>query len=210
MAKKFSYYHLDTGFYPSVMKLCFSNDQFHEVLEDHGIHVNILALDYGVAETHKISLPDKSGLIILVFDISEIGEDSSNIAGIVSHEVSHAVDKLAEYIGEDNNLYDGETRAYLTEHLVRQVVRGYEMELEKNVRKTSGSKTGKRSKKSEGGVIQMDLNNNGSSGSNSDFEPPNTSSGTENTNRSTISEAEDSIQRIGGSRISSDRPTKRG
>jgi hypothetical protein len=35
--KKYDYYKLDVGFYPDVMKLCFDNKVFQEILKDHDI-----------------------------------------------------------------------------------------------------------------------------------------------------------------------------
>ena len=76
----------------------------------------------------------KQGIIILVFNINEIGDTTPEVFDTISHEVSHAIDHLAEFIGEEDGI-GGETRAYLTGSLVKQIFKIYEHEKEKNARK---------------------------------------------------------------------------
>ena len=117
--KKYDYYKLDVGFYPDVMKLCFDEKVFQQILKDHSITLKATALDTGCAETHQIG-DGKEGIIILVFNINEVGDTLPEIADTISHEVSHAIDHLAEFIGEEDGI-GGETRAYLTGSLVKQI-----------------------------------------------------------------------------------------
>lgn len=133
--KKYDYYKLDVGFYPDVMKLCFDNKVFQEILKDHDIKLKTSALDIGMAETHQIG-DGKEGIIILVFDLSDMGDDMALIVDTIAHEVSHAVDHLAEFIGEENN-FVGETRAYLTGSLMKQIFKITMSEKDKNARKAN-------------------------------------------------------------------------
>jgi len=175
--KKYNYYKLDVGFYPDVMKLCFDNKVFQQILKDHDVTLKASALDTGVAETHQIG-DGKDGIIILVFNIEEIGDDISEIADTISHEVSHAVDHLAEYIGEEDNFVN-ETRAYLTGHLVKQIFKIYFHEKEKHVRKANRIKTRQTSKTKRGDMPEIYINRNGGTGSHSIVELQNIIRGAE-------------------------------
>ena len=141
--KKYDYYKLDVGFYPDVMKLCFDNKVFQEILKDHDIKLKTSALDIGMAETHQIG-DGKEGIIILVFDLSDMGDDMALIVDTIAHEVSHAVDHLAEFIGEENN-FVGETRAYLTGSLMKQIFKITMSEKDKNARKANRKVLSKKS-----------------------------------------------------------------
>ena len=44
--KKYDYYKLDTGFYPNVMKLCFDDKVFQQILIDHKITLKASCLLY--------------------------------------------------------------------------------------------------------------------------------------------------------------------
>lgn len=164
-SKKYDYYKLDVGFYPDVMKLCFDDKVFQQILKDHNITLKASALDTGCAETHQIG-DGKQGIIILVFNPNEIGDTVPEVFDTIAHEVSHAIDHLAEFIGEEDGI-GGETRAYLTGSLVKQIYKIYEHEKEKNVRKTSrkvSDKTGQGKQRTE---LQMDQLSNRGAGSNS-------------------------------------------
>lgn len=182
--KKYDYYKLDVGFYPDVMKLCFDEKVFQQILKDHNITLKATALDTGCAETHQIG-DGKEGIIILVFNLNEVGDTTPEIADTIGHEVSHAIDHLAEFIGEEDGI-GGETRAYLTGSLIKQVFKIYQHEKEKHVRKTSRKVSDKKSKRVGGSVVQVDQHGNGSAGQNSLLKQPSIFGGTEDVNRSAV------------------------
>ena len=163
--KNYDYYKLDVGFYPDVMKLCFDDKVFQQILKDHNITLKASALDTGVAETHQIG-DGKQGIIILAFNLKEMGDTLAECVDTISHEVSHAVDHLAEFIGEEDGIR-GETRAYLTGSLVKQVFKIYEHEKEKHARKTSGKVPSKKGKGSGRPDVQVDQHSLGSTGQDS-------------------------------------------
>jgi hypothetical protein len=163
--KKYDYYKLDVGFYPDVMKLCFEDKVFQQILKDHSITLKASALDTGCAETHQIG-DGKSGIIILVFNLAEIGDTTAEIFDTIAHEASHAIDHLAEFIGEEDGI-GGETRAYLTGSLVRQIFKIYEHEKEKNARKTNRKVSDKTGKGKRGSDVQVDLKRDGGARSDS-------------------------------------------
>lgn len=184
--KKYDYYKLDVGFYPDVMKLCFDEKVFQQILKDHNITLKATALDTGCAETHQIG-DGKEGIIILVFNLNEVGDTIPEIADTVGHEVSHAIDHLAEFIGEEDGI-SGETRAYLTGSLIKQIFKIYQHEKEKHVRKASRKVPNKKSQGTRGPVVQMDQLSNRSAGSNSVSEQQVSLSGTQDANRSTVTQ----------------------
>ena len=176
--KKYDYYKLNVGFYPDVMKLCFDDKVFQQILIDHKITLKASALDTGCAETHQIG-DGKQGIIILVFNPSEIGDTVPDIFDTIAHEVSHAIDHLAEFIGEEEGI-GGETRAYLTGSLVKQVFKIYEHEKEKNARKASRKVFDKKSEGKQRAKLQVDQLSDGCAGSNSVSEQQGAPSGTKN------------------------------
>ena len=180
MKKKYDYYKLDVGFYPDVMKLCFDDKVFQQILIDHKITLKASALDTGCAETHQIG-DGKQGIIILVFNLNEIGDTTAEVFDTIGHEVSHAIDHLAEFIGEEDGI-GGETRAYLTGSLVKQIFKIYEHEKEKNARKTSRKVSSKKGKRIGGPVVQVDLNSEWGPGSFSIVESEGSLRGTEDNN----------------------------
>ena len=133
--KKYNYYKLNVGFFPDVVKLCFDDKVFQQILKDHDVTLKASALDCGIAETHLIG-DGKNAIIILVFDMSLVNDNLGELVDTICHEVSHAVDHLAEHIGEEDNLVH-ETRAYLSGHLAGQIFKICMHEKEKHVRKTS-------------------------------------------------------------------------
>ena len=163
--KKYDYYKLDVGFYPDVMKLCFDNKVFQEILKDHDIKLKTSALDIGMAETHQIG-DGKEGIIILVFDLTDMGDDMALIVDTIAHEVSHAVDHLAEFIGEENN-FVGETRAYLTGSLMKQIFKITMSEKDKNARKANRKILSKKSSGIKRDNVQVDQHGIGGTGSHS-------------------------------------------
>lgn len=182
--KKYDYYKLNVGFYPDVMKLCFDDKVFQQILIDHKITLKASALDTGCAETHQIG-DGKQGIIILVFNIAEIGDTVPEVFDTIAHEVSHAIDHLAEFIGEEEGI-GGETRAYLTGSLVKQIFKIYEHEKEKNARKASREVSKQKGKRDGRAYIQMDKLGDGGTGSNSVSQQPMSSCRTENINGNTL------------------------
>lgn len=166
MTKKYDYYHVDCGHFPAQIKLCFSNEVFQKILKDHDITVKATALDEGVAETHYIS-DGKLAVIVLVFDLAECDDNPSTLAGVVAHEATHCVCRVFEHIGEEPEEIGEESRAYLTEHIVRQIWRAIEMEKEKNARKTNRTKAKRGSKETGSPDVQVDINSNGGAGQDS-------------------------------------------
>ena len=167
--KKYDYYKLDVGFYPDVMKLCFDDKVFQQILIDHKITLKASALDTGCAETHQIG-DGKQGIIILVFNPTEIGDTVPEIFDTIAHEVSHAIDHLAEFIGEEDGI-SGETRAYLTGSLVKQIFKIYEHEKEKNARKASRKVSDKTGQGKQRTKLQVDQLSDGGAGQISHHKP---------------------------------------
>jgi len=161
--KNYNYYKLDVGFFPDVVKLCFDDKVFQQILKDHEITLKASALDHGIAETHVIG-DGKDAIIILVFNVALFNDDLSELVDTIAHEVSHAVDNLAEHIGEDDNFVH-ETRAYLTGHLAGQVFKICMHEKEKYARKANRKILSKKGQGVGRPVVQVDLNSNGGSGS---------------------------------------------
>ena len=175
--KNYNYYKLDVGFFPDVIKLCFDDKVFQQILKDHDVTLKANALDSGIAETHLIG-DGKDALIILVFDMSLVNDNLGELVDTITHEVSHAVDHLAEHIGEEDNFVH-ETRAYLSGHLAGQIFKICMHEKEKHVRKTSRKILKQASERKQRAELQVDLNNNGSTGQNNPSEQPSTLRGTQ-------------------------------
>jgi hypothetical protein len=189
--KKYNYYKLDVGFFPDVIKLCFDDKVFQQILKDHDVTLKASALDSGIAETHLIG-DGKDALIILVFDMSLVNDNLGELVDTITHEVSHAVDHLAEHIGEEDNFVN-ETRAYLSGHLAGQIFKICMHEKEKYVRKAGRKILSKKSQGVGGPNIQVDLNSVGSAGQNSVPQQPNTPGGTENVNWSTVTKTDPGV-----------------
>jgi hypothetical protein len=182
--KKYNYYKLNVGFFPDVIKLCFDDKVFQQILKDHDVTLKASALDCGIAETHLIG-DGKNAIIILVFDMSLVNDNLGELVDTICHEVSHAVDHLAEHIGEEDNFVN-ETRAYLSGHLAGQIFKICMHEKEKHARKTSR----KISKQKSQGVgrpeLQVDQLSVGGAGQDSPAEQPSLLRGTENRNGDAI------------------------
>jgi len=165
MKKKYNYYKLNVGFFPDVVKLCFDDKVFQQILKDHDVTLKANALDSGIAETHLIG-DGKDAIIILVFDISLVNDNIGDLVDTITHEVSHAVDHLAEHIGEEDN-FVGETRAYLSGHLAGQIFKICMHEKEKYARKANRTKTKQDGKREQGNEPQIHIQYLGRSGSHS-------------------------------------------
>jgi hypothetical protein len=152
--KKYNYYKLNVGFFPDVIKLCFDDKVFQQILKDHDVTLKASALDSGIAETHLIG-DGKDAIIILVFDMSLVTDNLGELVDTIAHEVSHAVDHLAEHIGEEDNFVN-ETRAYLSGHLAGQIFKICMHEKEKHVRKTSRKISKQKNQGAGRPELQMD------------------------------------------------------
>ena len=198
---KTKYYSVDAGFFPQIMYLCFSDDALQQLFEDNKLSTGIHAFDKGEAETITIQT-HRGQLIIMAFDLGnyEMELDDTVWIGVISHEVSHAVEKLGHLIGEEN--IAGETRAYFTQSVVEQVYSASLIERKESARKADRSLLNKKSKGKKGDVPEVDLDDHGSSGS--DSAPPKlpTVRRTKNAKGRDQSETEDSVQSVGKPRIS--------
>lgn len=186
--KSYNYYKLDVGFFPDVIKLCFDDKVFQQILKDHDVTLKASALDCGIAETHLIG-DGKDAIIILVFDMSLVNDNLGELVDTIAHEVSHAVDHLAEHIGEEDNFVH-ETRAYLSGHLAGQIFKICMHEKEKYARKASRKVSDKKSQRKQRTELQVDQLGDGGSRSNNISEQPSVSSGIENNNGLTIGQAD--------------------
>jgi hypothetical protein len=161
--KKYNYYKLNVGFFPDIIKLCFDDKVFQQILKDHDVTLKASALDSGIAETHLIG-DGKDALIILVFDMSLVNDNLGELVDTICHEVSHAVDHLAEHIGEEDNFVN-ETRAYLSGHLAGQIFKICMHEKEKYARKTSRKVSKQKGQRVGRPELQVDQLSNRSAGS---------------------------------------------
>ena len=197
MSKSWRYYHVDCGHFPVQIKLCFSNEDFQRILLDHGISAKATALDTGIAETHYLT-DGKEGIVVLVFDLKELeGEDAAYIAGVIAHEATHCVCRVFEHIGEDPEEIGEESRAYLTEHIVKQITTGMQVHVQKDARKTNRA-TSKQKDKSAGGTVpEVDKHGDGSPGSDSVPKQKDPPSGAENKKRGPVRKTKDNVSKAG-------------
>ena len=207
MSKKWPYYHVDCGHFPVQIKLCFSNTDFQRILADHDITLKATALDEGVAETHYLT-DGKVGIVVLVFDLEECDEEPALLAGVVAHEATHCVCRVFDHIGEEPDEIGEESRAYLTEHIVKQIWKGIEIEKEKNERKRNREVSKQKNKRSKREELQVDQHNNGSAGSDSTTERPSVIRGAEDNNGGTIGAPKIGLQGATGTWSSGDNNPK--
>jgi hypothetical protein len=195
------YYSIDTGFFPQIVYLCFSDEALQQIFEENKLAVNIRAFEMGEAETHTIHT-HVGDLIIMVFDLAnyEFEDDDAVWAGVISHEVSHTVEKLGHFIGEDN--IAGETRAYLTQSFVEQVYKASLIERKEHARKRDRAVSSKKRKTEEWPMSEMGEFDNGSVRQDSN-DPKHDSVGrVKNGKGKSESEAEDNVSTIRAARIS--------
>ena len=205
MPKNWGYYHVDCGHFPSQIKLCFSNETFQRVLKDHGITEKATALDEGIAETHYLT-DGKQAVIIMAFDLKEcVDEDPAFLAGVIAHEATHCVCRIFEHIGESPEEIGEESRAYLTEHIVKQITTGINMEIQKNVRKEHRTASKQKGKGAGGSQPKVDQHDNGSPGPDSVSEKSNTPGRVKNKNRVAIKKTAVSVRSISRLRASGNR-----
>lgn len=193
MAKNWGYYHVDCGHFPAQIKLCFTNADFQKILLDHGINYKASALDEGIAETHYLT-DGREGIIVMVFDLEEcVDEDPAYLAGIVAHEATHCVCRVFEHIGEPVEEIGEESRAYLTEHIVKQITTGISMHMDKNARKEHRAVSKQKGKGSEGAESKVDKHGDGSPRSACVSEKTSPSGRAKNKNRSAISKTKNNV-----------------
>lgn len=186
------YYHIDTGFFPQIVKLAFSDQALQQIFEDNNLGINIHAFERGEAETHTITTPYGS-LIIMAFDLANYEEEPNDAVwvGVITHEVSHAVEKLGEFVGEE--FLAGETRAYLTQSVAEQVYAASVIERVEYARKANRSKAKQKSKGGRGPKPKMDKHNSGRSRQADLPQEQSAPSGVENDQRESVAKATDSI-----------------
>lgn len=207
MPKQWGYYHVDCGHFPSQIKLCFSNETFQRVLKDHGITEKATALDEGIAETHYLT-DGKQAVIIMAFDLAEcVEEDPAFLAGVIAHEATHCVCRIFEHIGEAPDEIGEESRAYLTEHIVKQITTGINMEIQKNARKEHRAASKQKGKGTRGPEPKVDQHDNGGPGSDCVSEKPNPPGRAKNKNRVAVKKATVSVRAISRAGPSGDRIT---
>ena len=200
MAKP-KFYSIDTGFFPQIVYLCFSDEALQQIFEENKLAVNIRAFERGEAETHTIHT-HVGDLIIMVFELAnyEFEDDDAVWAGVISHEVSHTVEKLGHFIGEDN--IAGETRAYLTQSFVEQVYKASIIERKEHARKRDRSLSRKKGQ-GEGRIeLKMAERYNGSVRQDSDAPKHDPVGRVKNGKGKSESEAEDNVSTIRAARIS--------
>ncbi len=149
-----AYFHVDVGFFPVPVKMCFTSQAFYKALKDHGIAAQpeMAPLELGIAETHSFST-NKEAIVIVVFNLIECVDNAALLASVVAHEATHVVARVLEHIGEDVEDFGEESRAYLTEWLVRQMFTACLVEVAKIAkRKENRTKTGKKGQ-GEGGPV---------------------------------------------------------
>jgi len=157
--KKYSYYNVDLGFFPKCVKLCFNDEQFQDILKDQKLdNVNARALEMGVAEVHHIGEGKKS-VIIAVFNLDDMKDSVEEMMATIAHETVHIIERISDYIEEEEILTE-ETRAYLTESIVRQIFKACVIEKEKHVGKTLGTVLKNLGGKIRGLKLQMDKHRN--------------------------------------------------
>jgi hypothetical protein len=149
-----NYFHVDVGFFPVPVKMCFTSKAFYKVLKDHGIAAQpeMAPLELGIAETHSFSTA-KEAIVIVVFNLIECVDNAALLASVVAHEATHVVARVLEHIGEDVEDFGEESRAYLTEWLVRQMFTACLVEVAKIAkRKENRTKAGQKDQ-GEGGPV---------------------------------------------------------
>jgi len=209
VAKKWDYYHVDCGHFPVQIKLCFSNEDFQRILKDHDILLKATALDEGIAETHYLS-DGREGIIIMVFDLAECDvEEPAILAGTIAHEATHCVCRVFEHIGEEPQDIGEESRAYLTEHIVRQISKAIELQKEKDARKTSRATPKPKGEAAGGTEPEVDKLGDGGAGSDSVPKRKDPPGGAQDKNRKVVRKTKSHVPRASKAWVSRGRPTRR-
>ena len=207
-----NYFHVDVGFYPVPVKMCFTPKAFYKVLDDHGITAKpeMAPLELGIAETHSFATT-KEALIIVVFNLVECVDNAALLASVVAHESTHVISRILDHIGEDVDDFGEETRAYLTEWLVRQMFTACLAEVGKIAkRKENRAKVGKKGQGEGGPVLEVGKPvDDGGAGQVGDTQQPSYSSGVEGPKGTLKRQTGVDDQGVAGARGSDARAIKR-
>lgn len=151
---KYSYYNVDTGFFPLATKLCFNKKSFDDILKDYAItpKEDPQSFEMGAAETHSFSNM-KESVIIVGINLDTIDDNPASLAGIVAHECSHVIERLLEHIGEEVDEFGEETRAYLLQSLVEQIYTACILEMKANAKRKEARAKARKKGKGEGGPV---------------------------------------------------------
>jgi hypothetical protein len=123
----------------------------------------------GLAESHFIEQEGTHfAMLAIVFNYEDMEKcDALERMGVIYHEVSHTVTHVFAYIGEEETKIGDESRSYLGEHIFKQVFGIYATEEDSRARKRNRETSKQLSKKVRRAELQVDLNSNGSAGSDS-------------------------------------------
>jgi hypothetical protein len=119
----------------------------------------------------------------IVFNYDEMKQLSElDRLGIIYHEVSHTVTHVFEYIGENETKIGDESRAYLGEHIFKQVVSIYaeEDKLRGHTRKRNRKVSNKTNQAIVGAMLQVAELSDGGAGSDSNLKSEDILGGTQN------------------------------
>lgn len=184
------YYEADTGHFNVKIKVCFSEEAYQQALKDSGVTLKSSCLDAGIAESHYIQQEGSLyAMLGIVFNYEEMKKLSLiDRLGIIYHEVSHTVTHVFEYIGEEETKIGDESRAYLGQHIFKQVVSIYETEdkTRASIRKRNREVSNQTNQAIIGAMLQMAEFGDGGARQNSVSEPTHLPSGTENADGSSV------------------------
>lgn len=190
---KYSYYNVDTGFFPLATKLCFNKKSFDDILKDYAItpKEDPQSFEMGAAETHSFSNM-KESVIIVGINLDTIDDNPASLAGIVAHECSHVIERLLEHIGEQVDEFGEETRAYLLQSLVEQIFTACILEMKVNAkRKEARAKASQKNKGKGRAVPQVDKpGDDGGAGSSGDHQRPGEAGGDQGREGDAVAKAE--------------------
>lgn len=195
-----TYYKINTGIFPDVIKVCFSDEQFQQILKDHNIDEKATAFEFGGAETHFLKV-GATAIVIGVFSLAEMGEDVGDISGTLAHEASHIIDGMAELIGEDH--ITNEIRAYFMQYLVKHLWTCVHEEKAQNAREQNRKLSKQTGRKGGGIKPKVDQHNNGGAGQDSDVKKTDPVRGTKIEQWAYLPQAKDSIFKTSQSGVSS-------
>lgn len=189
MTTKKLYHVIKVPIFPANIHVCFDEAGFKQALTDKKVNQKIDYLEGGaMAETHSIPTSDGRTFIGLILDFKHIEDLDSTLV----HESVHLVYRIFEYINEETP--GEECRAYLTEYIYKEIKRVID---EPDVRKRHRKVLNDTSEKVLGALLQMAVDNNGSTGQNSNPKSKGPVRRTKNTNRKTIGKTTRSIRRAG-------------
>lgn len=184
------YYEADTGHFNTKIKVCFSEEAYQQALKDSEVTLKSSCLNAGIAESHYIQQEGSLyAMLGIVFNYEEMKKLSPiDRLGIIYHEVSHTVTHVFKYIGEEETKIGDESRAYLGEHIFKQVVSIYETEdkTRASIRKRNREVSNQTNQAIIGAMLQMAEFGDGGARPNSVSEPTHLPSGTENADGSSV------------------------